>query len=75
MAIKTPLFVGLNSLLLAFVLAGCDRGLQDVEELSGIELHQPGRYLGKDDPLLERAGTPELANQLAERLQSTQTDR
>ncbi len=72
---KTSFLVGLGSALLLASLAGCDRGLQDLDELPGVELHQPGRYLGKKDPLLEIAGSPELASQLADRLRSTQTDR
>lgn len=72
---KKSLLVGLPGLLLAAGLSGCDRGLQELDKLPGVELHQPGRYMGKRDPLLEQSGSPELANQLAERLERVQTDR
>lgn len=72
---KKSLLVGLPGLLLAAGLAGCDQGFQELDELPGVQLHEPGRYLGKLDPLLEQSGSPELANQLAERLERVQTDR
>lgn len=53
-------------------LGGCD---QSIEEPPGIQLHEPGEYLGKTDPFLEKSGTPELENQLADRLRRVQTDR
>lgn len=72
---KKSLLAGLPGLLLAAGLAGCDQGFQELDELPGVQLHEPGRYLGKPDPLLEQSGSPELANQLAERLERVQTDR
>ncbi|MCP5425787.1 MAG: hypothetical protein H6970_12090 [Gammaproteobacteria bacterium] len=54
--------------VLALSLAGC------FEEAS-FEFHEPGVYKGKTDPLLKKAGTPELESQLQARLTRIQTDR
>ncbi|MEE4375964.1 MAG: hypothetical protein V2J55_00410 [Candidatus Competibacteraceae bacterium] len=54
--------------VLGLLLAGCS-------EPPTIEIHEPGVYKGKTDPLLSRSGTPELEEQLRERLTQVQTDR
>ena len=54
--------------VLGLLLAGCS-------EPPTIEIHEPGVYKGKTDPLLSRSGTPELEAQLRERLTQVQTDR
>ena len=50
------------------LIAGCS-------EPPGIELHEPGEYKGKTDPLLKQSGTPEQEERLRERLLMVQTDR
>ena len=53
---------------LLWLLAGCT-------ESTTVELHEPGEYLGKTDPLLQVAGTREQAEKLRERVLMVQTDR
>ena len=52
----------------SLLLSGCIQ-----KELD--QLHQPGEYIGKQDPLLATAGGQELTAQLQQRLQQVQTDR
>ena len=40
-----------------------------------VELHEPGEYKGRTDPLLQASGTPEYEAQLRDRLMAIQTDR
>jgi len=40
-----------------------------------VELHEPGEYKGRTDPLVELSGTPEFSARLEERLRQIQTDR
>ncbi|MEZ5585200.1 MAG: hypothetical protein R3F37_22820 [Candidatus Competibacteraceae bacterium] len=55
-------------LLAVLLLTGCS-------EPPTIEIHEPGVYKGKIDPLLDRSGSSELETQLRERLTQIQTDR
>jgi hypothetical protein len=50
------------------LIAGCT-------EPPEIELHEPGEYKGKTDPLLNQSGTAEQEERLRERLLMVQTDR
>ncbi|MDX1604723.1 MAG: hypothetical protein R3202_00950 [Candidatus Competibacterales bacterium] len=78
MHFQRPFAIG-AVLAAGLLLAGCGGGdrpsLQAVEQVTGIDLHEPGQYMGKTDPLLQKSGTEQLANQLADRLQQVQTDR
>lgn len=49
------------------LLGGCEE--------AAVELHEPGVYKGKPDPLLQHAGTPEHHEQLRKRMAQVQTDR
>jgi hypothetical protein len=40
-----------------------------------VELHEPGKYVGKSDPLLDQTGTPEHQARLAERFGLAAPDR
>ena len=40
-----------------------------------VELHEPGEYSGKTDPLLKVTATPAHEQQLRDRLMQVQTDR
>jgi hypothetical protein len=44
-------------------------------EPADLGYHQPGKYVGKTDPLIARTATPEYAEQLRQRFDSVQTDR
>lgn len=63
--------------LLALGLVGCDDGsiMEQVAEPLNVELHEPGKYVGKHDPLLDQSGTPEHRARLAERFERAATDR
>ena len=50
------------------LLTGCYEEAQ-------VQVHQPGQYMGPQDPLLKLAGTAEQNERLAKRLQAIQTDR
>ncbi len=65
MAMKSSLTLPAVSLLL---LAGCYKP-------ADIGYHQAGVYVGKPDPLVNQAATPEHTRQLQERFASVQTDR
>ena len=54
--------------MVAVGLTGC---LEEPE----VEIHEPGQYIGVRDPLLDKSGTPEFRQQLANRLNQVQTDR
>ena len=55
--------------LLLFLLAsGCGNS-------ATVEIHEPGEYSGKTDPLLKVAGTPAHEQQLRDRIMQVQTDR
>lgn len=51
------------------LLVGC------AEEPPVVEIHEPGEYKGKLDPLLNKAGTAEHEGRLRERFRMVQTDR
>ena len=57
-----------TTLVLALLLTGCF-------EQPEVQLHEPGQYLGQQDPLLKVAGTSEQDERLAKRFQMIQTDR
>lgn len=59
----------LLTLLMVFALSGC------FEEKIQQELHEPGVYKGKPDPLLQKSGTQAFTAQLEHRLKQVQTDR
>ena len=40
-----------------------------------VELHEPGEYTGKTDPLLQIADSPQHQQRLRERFKNVQTDR
>ena len=56
-------------LLASLLLTGC------IEEEIDKQLHEPGVYKGKPDPLLEMSGSQEFAAKLEQRLNQVQTDR
>jgi hypothetical protein len=58
----------LGLLVLSLWLPGCS-------ESTKIELHEPGQYKGKADPLRLASATPQHQEQLRERLMMVQTDR
>ena len=55
-------------LTLTLTLAGCGAD-------TDVALHEPGVYQGKTDPLLDKAGTPQHNQRLANRFAAVQTDR
>lgn len=59
----------LACLLASFLLAGCIE--KEIEQ----QLHEPGVYKGKPDPLMEMSGSQEFAAKLEQRLNQVQTDR
>lgn len=54
--------------VVGLLLLGCS-------DSTKIEIHEPGQYKGKADPLLIASGTPPHQAQLKERLMMVQTDR
>ena len=54
------------------ILLGSLPGCSDSTD---VELHEPGQYLDKSDPLLELTEKPEHGEQLRKRLMMVQTDR
>ena len=63
---KITLFI--LSLLAVLTLTGCF-------EQPEVVVHEPGKYMGKEDPLLKVAGSSEQDELLAKRFQMVQTDR
>ena len=57
------------AIFLSMVLTGCIH--EEIEQ----QLHEPGVYKGKPDPLLEKSGSQEFAAKLEQRLNQVQTDR
>ena len=57
-----------GSAILLWLLSGCTNS-------TTVELHEPGEYKGKTDPLLQVSGRPEHEAQLRDRLRAVQTDR
>ena len=55
-------------LLLILLASGCGNS-------ATVEIHEPGEYTGKTDPLLKVTGTPAHQQQLRERIMQVQTDR
>jgi hypothetical protein len=53
----------------AVLLAGC------YDEGPTVGLHEPGKYLGPKDPLLETAKSAQHEEVLAQRFKTVQTDR
>ena len=68
-----PRYLGIAVLPLVLLAAGCDQ--VSTVELPKVEMHEPGVYRGKPDPLLEIAGTPDQAKKLQNRIMQIQTDR
>ncbi len=50
------------------LLAGCN-------DSTSVEIHEPGQYKGRRDPLLDTTVTSEHKERLANRLEMIQTDR
>lgn len=55
----------------ALGLVGC----QKAEKALDVDLHKPGQYMGKHDPLLDKSANPQFQRRLAARLERVQTDR
>jgi hypothetical protein len=69
MNMKVSKITGFMTLaVLALALTGC-------YEEPVVQVHEPGEYLGANDPLLQVAGTPQQQERLAERFKMIQTDR
>ena len=63
-----PFWTGLSVTVLALALTGCF-------EKPEVTLHEPGQYMGREDPLLKVSGTSEQQERLAKRFHMVQTDR
>lgn len=68
-AITRVLSVAAASLVLAAPLAGCD------SERAQIDLHKPGQYTGKTDPLLAKTQGGANDEAIRKRFAMIQTDR
>ena len=44
-------------------------------ESPDVSLHEPGQYLGKTDPLVEKMKSEDFRRQLVDRFKEVQTDR
>jgi hypothetical protein len=64
------------AVLLSLMLGGCNGAIMEmVAAPLAVELHEPGKYVGKSDPLLDQTGTPEHQSRIAERFEMAATDR
>lgn len=73
---SSPKLLGIGAAAVAVVaLAGCDGLVERIAEPLNVELHEPGKYVGKTDPLLDQSGTSEHQARIAERFERAATDR